>query len=257
MIVLSETTDKIEIVLREAVTTNQLQVLTCWRDITTTTYIVGRTSSVSNNITDAIIVDSPDVFNQRIIDTISIYNADTVEAQVQVKLAAHGVEYILCKNTILPGEALKYINGKGWNLTGGYQQIKGFTVHGDAGANFVMTNATLAERNAGNTTRNCFMVDLKNYSQVRLRCNVQVASTVGGAQFKAKCLLAYNVTASGWIELGTTPLVIDMTSATYQDTGWVNLDPLIKHDGAIILFTELGGDAVADPAIGATDLLFR
>lgn len=258
MIVLSETTDKIEIVLREAVTTNQLQCFSSWRDITSTTFVAGRTSIASNNTTDVTIVGSPGSSTQRVIDTISIYNADTVEAQVQVKIDCDGTEYLLCKNTILPGETLTYVDKKGWDITDGYQQIKGFTIHGSATADFVMTNATLAERNALNTTRNCFAVDLKDYSQVRLRANKQVASASAGTPvFKAKFLLGYNVTASGWAELGTTPLVIDMSTTGYEDTGWVNLNPLAKNNGTIIVFTEAGGDAVEDPALGATDILFR
>lgn len=259
MIVLTETTDNLQIVLGGAVNTNQLNVLSSWRDITTTTYVAGRTVSNTNDTTDVNIVPAPASSTQRVVDLLSVYNSDTSDATVTIKFDANGTEYIIYKDVLSPGDTLRYVDGAGFNVDRTYQSIKSFTVHGDAGANFVMTNATLAERFAGNTTRHLFMVDLAGYTQVRLRVNKQVGSaSVNTPVFKAKYYTSYNTTVGNFLDLtSSSELIISMVSIGYYDTGWVDLVAGARNNGICIGFTEAGGDGVADPAIGATDILFR
>lgn len=257
MIVLTETTDNLQVVLGGAVTTNQLQCVSSWRDITTTAYTPGRTVVSSNNTTDVNIVAAPASSTQRVVDLLSVYNADTADATVTIKLDANGTEYILWKDVLSPGNTVRFIEGAGFNVYRTYQSIKSFTVHGDAGANFAMTNATLAERLAGNTSRHIFMVDLDGYTQVRLRANKQVVGTAGSL-FRAKYYTSYTTTVGNFLQLGASGQVeISMAATGYADTGWVNLASGAQINGCCIGFTESGGDGVADPALGATDILFR
>jgi len=116
MIVLANTTDKIQILLGGTVTTNQLSTIACWRDITTSAYTAGRTLGASNNTTDADIVSAPAVSTQRVIDFISIYNADTVSATVTIKYDANGTDYIIHKATLTTGQILQYHDGTGWSV---------------------------------------------------------------------------------------------------------------------------------------------
>jgi len=201
MIVLSQTTDKIQVVLTGSVTTNQLQCVASWRDITATpTYVAGRSVAVTNNTTDVDLVAAPAASTQRIIDYLSIYNADTAAATVIVKYDANGTDYILAKETLEVGEKLVFTNETGFFRSGGYQQQKSFTVHGDAGANFTMTNATLAERLAGNVSRHIFLVDLLGFTQVRLRANKQVASvSVNTPVFRAKYYTSYTTAVGNFL----------------------------------------------------------
>lgn len=259
MIILTETTDNLQVVLAAAVAANQLQCVASWRDITETTYVPGRTVIVTNGNTDVNIVPAPAASTQRVIDMISIYNADTSPATVTIKLDANGTEYIIYKQTIASGEFIKYVEGAGWFSEGYYAPQKSFTVHGDAGANFAMTNATQAERFAGNSTRHLFLVDLAGYSQVRLRANVMVLSASANTPlFRAKYYTGYSATVGNFLRLGESAQVeISMAATGYIDTGWINMAAGAKADGVCIGFTELGGDAAADPALGATDILFR
>lgn len=259
MIILTETTDNLQVVLDGAVTTNQLQCVTSWRDITTTAYTPGRTVTVTNDTTDVNIVSAPAASTQRVVDMISIYNADTVPQTVTIKFDANGTEYILYRQTIANGEFIKYVEGSGWFSDGYYAPQKSFTVHGDAGANFTMTNATQAERFAGNSTRHLFLVDLAGYSQVRLRANVQVLSASANTPlFRVKYYTGYNTTVGNFLQLGASEQIqISMAATGYIDTGWKDMAAEAKADGICIGFTELGGDGVADPALGATDILFR
>lgn len=259
MIVLTETTDNLQVVLGGSVTTNQLQCFTSWRDRTSTTFVAGRTAINTNNTTDVNIVGSPAASTQRIIDYVNIYNNDTTAQTVTIKLDANGTEYILYKATLDSNSTLTYSEGKGWEIFNVYQPIKSFTVHGDAGANFVMTNATNAERFAGNTTRHLFLVDLLGYTQVRFRVNKQVGSvSVNTPLFRAKYYTSHNTTVGNFLQLGASGQIeTSMTSIGYYDSGWVDLAAGAQINGCCIGFTELGGDGAADPAIGATDILFR
>ncbi len=118
MLILTETTDRLQIVLGGSVTTNQLRCMSSWRDITTTAYTPGRTLVLTNNTTDVDLVAPPGGSTQRVIDFVSIYNFDTVSQTVTVKFDANGTEYILWKGILAPGEKLEYTDGNGFYVYG-------------------------------------------------------------------------------------------------------------------------------------------
>ena len=257
MIILTNTTDNLQIVLAGNVTANQLNVVTSYRDITTTTYTPGRTVVNTNNTTDVNIVPAPAASTQRVVDFISVYNADTADATVTIKFDANGTEYIIYKDVLGTGDTLRFIEGAGFSTERTYQPVKTISVHADAGANFVMTNATLAERFAGNSTRMIFGIDLLGYTQVKLEGNKQVIGTAGSL-FRAKYYTSFNTTVTNYLQLGASAQVeFSMAATGYANTGWVNMAAGAQANGIYIAFTELGGDGVADPALGFTEINFR
>lgn len=137
MIILSSTTDTLQIVLGGNVATNQLQCLTSWRDRTSTTFVAGRTGINTNNTTDVTIAGSPGASTQRIVDFISIYNKDTVNATVTIKLDDNGTEYIYIVTTLAPNESLQYAEGKGFYVLASTGAIKQSI---NQGANAPLTN---------------------------------------------------------------------------------------------------------------------
>lgn len=114
MIILNVQTDKIEVALGGAVTANQLQCFTSWRDRTATSFIAGRTAINTNNTTDVDISGSPGASTQRIIDYISVFNPDTALANVTIKLDADGTEYILWKGDVATGGKVEFVEGVGF-----------------------------------------------------------------------------------------------------------------------------------------------
>lgn len=117
MIVLSQTTDKIQVVLA-ANPTNQSQCIACWRDITSTpTYVAGRSLANTSGTTDVDLIASPAASTQRVIDYISVYNDDAGSIAPTVKYDASGTDYILWKGTLTTGQRLEYENGKGWTVS--------------------------------------------------------------------------------------------------------------------------------------------
>lgn len=119
MLILSSTTDNLQVVLGGAVTTNQLRCVSSWRDITTTTFTPGRTVTNTNNTTDVNIVPSPAASTQRVVDLVNIYNSDTVSATVTIKFDDNGTEYILWSGTLVSGQTVFYQEGIGWNVSSG------------------------------------------------------------------------------------------------------------------------------------------
>lgn len=124
MLILTAETDKIQAVLAGNVTANQLQCMSSWRDITTTAYTPGRTVINTNQTTDIDLVGSPAASTQRVVDFLSVYNADTANATITIKFDANGTEYILCKVTLATGERLEYQDGKGFNVFDSSGRIK-------------------------------------------------------------------------------------------------------------------------------------
>lgn len=117
MLILTNTTDNIQVVLGGSITTNQLQCVSSWRDITASAYTAGRTVVNTNNTTDVNIVDAPAGSTQRVVDFINIYNRDTVTQTVTVKYDANGTEYILWQGSLASGQILTYVDGIGWSTT--------------------------------------------------------------------------------------------------------------------------------------------
>lgn len=137
MIILSETTDNLQVVLGGAITTNQLPCFTSWRDRTSTTFVAGRTVINTNNTTDVNLTSAPAASTQRVIDFISIYNNDTVNSTVTIKLDANGTEYKLFVTTLASGESIQYNEGKGFYVTASTGATKQSI---NQGANAVLTN---------------------------------------------------------------------------------------------------------------------
>ena len=193
------------------------------------------------------------------IKEIFFFNRDTISHTTTVIWTDGTNTLPLWSGVVDVNESLYYSVESGFTKLSNYKSIKSFTVHGDAGANFAMTNATSAERFAGNATRHIFSVDLLGYTQVRFRVNKQVGSTsINTPRFRAKYYSSFSGTVGNYLTLGSAGEVeVNMAATGYYDSGWVDLAAGARIDGCYIAFTELGGDGVADPAVGATDILFR
>ena len=150
MIVLTETTDKIQVVLGGAITTNQLQCMANYRDITTTAYTPGRTIINTNSTTDIDLVGSPASSTQRVVDFLSIYNNDTVNATVTVKFDANGTEYKLIVATLATGEKLEYAEGQGFRVIANSGAVKYSINQGNNTIGTAMTAVVLGSDQTNN-----------------------------------------------------------------------------------------------------------
>jgi hypothetical protein len=114
MIILTQTTDKLQVKLSGNITTNQLQCLASFRDTTTTSITPGRNVTLTNNTTAVDLVTSPSSSTQRNIEYLSVYNSDTSSATITFLFNDNGTTYELYVSTILPGEKIEYQAGIGF-----------------------------------------------------------------------------------------------------------------------------------------------
>ena len=115
MITLDSTTKKLQVVLAGNVTTNQLVVNVVWTDenIEGVDTKYASKQSVTNQTTDVDICDAPQQNFTRNIETITVYNADTVAATITVKIDNGGTETILFKQALNAGETFLLEHGAG------------------------------------------------------------------------------------------------------------------------------------------------
>jgi hypothetical protein len=117
MLILGTTTDKIQVTLSNVVTTNQLDCVATYKDITTSAYSGSAPILVTTNNTTAVdLVPAPASNTQRIVDFISIYNNDTANATVTVRINRNNSIGVLFKCTLKTSESLVYSEGAGWNI---------------------------------------------------------------------------------------------------------------------------------------------
>lgn len=135
MLVLNRITDKIQVVLGGAITTNQLQCTASYRDLLyANDEVPGRTLVNTNGATDVDLVGSPSAGTERAIDFLSVYNKDTVTQTVTLKVDANGTEYILIKAILAAGEQLQYSKEGGFQVISSNGGIKSSAVAGSNSA---------------------------------------------------------------------------------------------------------------------------
>jgi hypothetical protein len=119
MLVLPSDLDTIIVTLAAPVATNQLPCVASWRDITSTpTYTPGSTAANTNGTTEVAIVPSPASSTKRLIDFISIYNADTAAVTVNVFFGQGLSNFKLISQQLAPGETLTYTSESGFFVIG-------------------------------------------------------------------------------------------------------------------------------------------
>jgi hypothetical protein len=116
MIILTTTSDKIQVVLGGSVTTNQLKCFASYTDTTTTSVTPGRNALVTNNTTDVDLVPSPASSTQRLVSYLSVYNSDTVSSTITINLYTTSTTYKLITITLSSGERIEYQQGEGFKV---------------------------------------------------------------------------------------------------------------------------------------------
>jgi len=108
------TTKSLEVVLGGSITTNQLEIVADWVDMTSSATTPGNTGSVTNNTTAVTAVAAPAASTVRKITGLSIYQADTVAQVVTVRVNDNSTMRRKYKITLQPGYTLNYSDVDGW-----------------------------------------------------------------------------------------------------------------------------------------------
>jgi hypothetical protein len=126
MIRLDTTTRTLQALLSGAITTNQLNVTTSYSDASSSSFTGATTVINTNNTTAVTLAAAPSAGLVRTIDSVTVYNADTVAATVTVRFNDNGTVYPLVRTTLLTGETLGYTHGFGWfslDVNGNRKQV--------------------------------------------------------------------------------------------------------------------------------------
>ena len=114
MIILSNTTDSLQVVLASAITTNQLKCFVSYRDTTSSTITPNRAVASTNSTTPVTLLSAPSASAQKIVDYLSIYNTDTANATVTVYINSSSTTYKLLETVLGSGEKLEFQEGTGF-----------------------------------------------------------------------------------------------------------------------------------------------
>ena len=121
---LSNTTEKLQIVLAGAITTSQLNWITSYQDITSAGMTLPQSSSQgnTNSTTDVDMVAAPAASTTRQVVHMIVYNADTAAATVTIKKDISGTDYLYVKQTLQSGDSLQWSREDGFTIISGTSQ---------------------------------------------------------------------------------------------------------------------------------------
>lgn len=151
MIILTDT-DVLRITLGAVQATAPVRCVVAYRDIGASSFSPGPAVASSNGTTPVDFLGSPASGIKRFVDSVSLYNADTVNQTVTVAYRAAGVDYVLTRVTVGPGERLAYGRNGEWaayNAAGAAKTIITGTMNAvSAGRSVVVLAADVTNANA-------------------------------------------------------------------------------------------------------------
>ncbi len=116
MIILDSPLRSLEIKLAGAVTTNELEWVVSYVEMTTTTFVSAAGDGVSNGATAVVAVAAPALGAQRQIKFLTVLNVDTVAATVTVQYHDNAVVRRIVTFDLPIGAVLVYTDGEGFRV---------------------------------------------------------------------------------------------------------------------------------------------
>jgi hypothetical protein len=179
--ILDTTLKTIEIVLAGAKTTNDCEYTVDYADTNSgTSFVPAGSMGLTNGTTFVTAVPAPTGV-QRHIKALTVYNADTVNSTVSVRMFDGTNRRIVIKQLLTPGQSLVYTTEGGWSVPGfsGVAQVLGTWTPVDvsgAALSLTITNATYIKMGQ-QVTLNYFIVYPSTASGA--------TALIGGAPFVA------------------------------------------------------------------------
>lgn len=118
MIILDSTTESLEILLAGTVTTNQLPFTVSYADhnAAAPSFTPGSSDGQTNNTTAVALVGNPGAGVQRQVKRINVYNADTAQATVTIRLNNGGTLRTMLTVALQTGERIEYEDSEGFRV---------------------------------------------------------------------------------------------------------------------------------------------
>lgn len=151
--ILDSTSKVIQVILAEAKTTNDCEVNGCWADTASgSTFVPGSSDEVTNGTTAVTVIAAPAASTQRAVKELSVYNADTVQHFVTVRLFDGTNTRRIVGWEIPAGDTLYYSAESGWAIlpaSSGGSTVTGANPTATAGPAAVNGSATTFLRSDG------------------------------------------------------------------------------------------------------------
>lgn len=246
MITLSGTSDVVRLSLLAATTTNPLEVIFAYVDMTTTTFVpTGGGASVST-IGVTTIISAPVASTQRQVKYLSVFNADTVNTTITVQHFNGVTARTLFKVTLSTLESLVYCNDQLWSVYTATGRIK--MTAGDVVGPGSATDNAVARYDA--TTGKLIQGSLVTIDDAG-NISLPGGAGVDGVDVSALGALAVAGPGSATDNAvtrfdGTGGKTVQNSLVVIDDTGNITLPGGATFDGVDV--SVLGANAVAGPA---------
>jgi hypothetical protein len=116
MIILTETTDTLTVIVVGSKNPTAVKCYASYRDTTSSTITPDRNATSSNGATPVLLVRAPGSSTQRIVDYISIHNTDSESKTVSVQFDVNGTPHNLFVGIIKPNEKIEYQESEGFRV---------------------------------------------------------------------------------------------------------------------------------------------
>lgn len=126
---LTSTTDSIDVVLGANVTTNQLQLISSYTDTTSVGVTPGKRTTVTNNTTAVNLVSAPSSGVSRQLRYASIFNSDSRPATVTIRYNFNSTTRIVLTTVLQVNDYIQYTHRTGWkvfNMNGQLRNVNNF-----------------------------------------------------------------------------------------------------------------------------------
>ena len=123
--ILLDSSDSLQVLLAGAVATSQPVLYAAFADHAPGSFTPGSSSGATNGATAVDWVAAPSEGNERQVKYLSLYNADTTPVVATVRVVDNASNRILLKVSLLTGERMEYLDGKGFRVldTGGAEKV--------------------------------------------------------------------------------------------------------------------------------------
>lgn len=125
---LTATTDTLEIILDKAITTSELNFAVFYSDYTSTSVTPTKNFGVTNSTTAVSLIPAPTSSNQRQLRWCSVSNTDTVDIGVKIRFNDNGSFRTILYVYLRVGESIQYSEEMGWRVytLNGEEKISGY-----------------------------------------------------------------------------------------------------------------------------------
>jgi hypothetical protein len=238
MIILTNTTDKIQVKLGSSITTNQLRCFASYRDTTTTSITPLRNVVNTNDTTAVDLVGSPAASTQRIVDYISIYNSDTETEVVTIYFNDNGTLYELFVATLTTGDKIEYQEGNGFKTISSSGAIKTVVNQGISPISSSLSAVVLPSDVVNNNVTANTIADVtglnfpviagsKYYFKFYINYSTGVTSTgsrwsISGPTFTSLCFMSEYTASSTTTTRNANVITYDLPALSNSSSGQLN-----------------------------------